>query len=177
MIDMAQLRLQYEILNIPLSQLAKDNGFETSLSLFKEQVEELGWTQWWPEADLEIGPNYILDVAAGETKDDVMAMQAEQFIDKSKRRLAVYNVAKEILLAQRYFKLETIIVDKAIEALENTETLDPRSIQTLSTLYKNMTANSISQALQSISFSEDATGMPTVIIRDLSGRKSTSIAS
>lgn len=159
--NLAHMRLQYEILNKPVEQLAAENGIPTDM--LQEQVDILGWHQFWPEADMILCPDV--------DKDELLQAQSEAYIERSKRRLAVYNLAKEIQLAQKYYELETQIVDTAIETLIQATNMEAPSINALGNLYKNMTAKSIASALSTISFGEDEGGLPTVIIKDLSGSK------
>lgn len=159
--NFAQMKLQYEILNKSVEQLATEN--EVPTEMLRKEITKLGWTQWWPEADLILCPEV--------EQDAKLQTQSEAFIERSKRRLAVYNLAKEMHMAQKYMELENQIIDTAVETLIRTPTMDATSIASLSNLYKNMTAKSIASALSSISFGEDEGGLPTVIIKDLSGRR------
>ena len=154
-----QMKLQYEILNKSVEQLAVENGVPSTM--LQEEINKLGWKQWWPEADLILYPD--------TEQDEMLQVQSETFIERSKRRLAVYNLAKEMCMAQKYMELETQIIDTALETLTSVPVMAAVSITALSNLYKNMTAKSIASALSSISFGEDEGGLPTVIIKDLSG--------
>lgn len=159
MINLTQIRLQYEILNKSFESLAIDNGLP--VSILKQEADEHNWKQFWPEPDLLLMPDV--------DRDERLTAQSEAFIDRSKRRLAAYNVAKEVYLAQKYFELESGILDAALTALQLDAEMRPSDIKELSALYRDLMANSIAGALSSMSFGEDDTGLPTVIIKDLSG--------
>jgi hypothetical protein len=166
--DYALMRLQYEILNVPIEQLAVEatEGVENTLLVtkYREKIESFGWKQWWPEADLIVTQE---DVDAAADGDDAMAQQAELFLERSKRRLSVYNVAKEIMLTQKYLALESALVDSATKLITGS-TLEAKDVRALSALYKDLTAKSVTSALAAVSFGTDETGLPTVIMRDLS---------
>jgi len=133
-----------------------------------DTIKEKGWKQWWPSGiDDEILAKSTENI---EEQDELLVLQSEQFLDRAKRRLAVYTIAKEIHLAQKYLKLESAIIDKAYTLINDLSGLDTKSIKDLSTLYKDMTAKSPTSALAAFSFCEDEGGLPSVIIRDLSGR-------
>jgi len=167
MLDIALLKLQYEILNKTAKELADDCGLPEDA--IQDAVDEGKWKQWWPASiDAEIVAKNALKV---EDKDELLVLQSEQFLDRAKRRLAVYTLAKEIYLAQKYMKLESAIVDKAYSIVENIGESDTKAVKELSALYKDMTAKSPISALAALSFCEDEGGMPQVIIRDLSGTK------
>jgi len=157
------MKLQYEILNKSVEHLAAEN--DIPINMLRTEIERLGWTQWWPESDLILYPD--------TDKDEQLQAQSETFIERTKRRLAVYNLAKEMYLAQKYLELETQIIDTALKSLiranEVNINMDAGAITALSNLYKNMTSKSIASALSTISFGEDEGGLPTVIIKDLSG--------
>jgi len=162
--DTELLKLQYEILNFSVADLAKKSGLPESI--IQSEIDSQGWKQWWPD-----------DTPFAEAKEaddlderEVFALQSEQYIDKAKRRLAVYTLAKEIYLAQKYMALESSLVEKARSIVESISDSDAEAANKMSTLYKNMTSKNPIAALQAISFGEDEGGVPTVIVRNLAGR-------
>lgn len=159
--NLAHMRLQFEILNKSIPQLARENNLP--VSMLEEEIADQGWKQWWPEPDLVLCPDV--------DKDEILQAQSETYLDRAKRRLAVYNVAKEVLLAQKYFDLEDKIIDSALAVLELAADMEASDVQSLGALYKNLMSRSVSNALVGMSFGEDEGGMPTVIVKDLSGRK------
>lgn len=159
--NVAHMRLQYEILNRPLKHLALENN--VPLEMLRDEAADHGWKQWWPEPDLIVIPDV--------DKDELLIVQSEAYLERTKRRLAVYNVSKEILLAQKYYELENKILDAALHILDLADTLEPSSIQALGMLYKNLMSRSVSGAVVDMSFGVDDGGLPTVIVKDLSGTK------
>lgn len=158
--NLAHMRLQYEILNTPIEQLAAENSLP--VNMLQEEVAKQNWNAWWPEPDLVLTP----EVDGSE----ILLAQSEVFLDRIKRRLAVYNVAKEVLLSQKYYELENKILDTAIDTLAAASDLRAGDIHALGMLYKNLMSKSVSNTLVDMTFGEDTGGLPTVIIRDLSGR-------
>ncbi len=162
MFDLPLIRLQYEILNIPQDIL------EQMVSLpsggLDKDIADQQWTQYWPDPDM------IVEATDGEDGvEATLVLQSDRFIDRTKRRLAVFKVAKEMLLAQRYAALELGIVQHATDLL-TAQTLAPGEIKQLSALYKDMSSNSLSADKTALSFGQDEGGLPTVIVRDLSGQ-------
>ncbi len=131
--------------------------------IIDKEVLEGNWQQWWPEPDLD------LSAPSEYMSEEDLTSQADLFMERSRRRLAVYNMAKELLLAQRLFKLESSIIEKASTILDGVE-MCARDIKALSSVFKEMTQNSISSTLSSLTLGQDDNGMPTVILRDLSGK-------
>ena len=95
-----------------------------------------------------------------------MTAQADAFNERARKRLQVYSLAKEIYLSQKYLKLESALIDKAHDILENSGELGPFGIKQLSALYKDMLSKSASAT---VTAGMDESGMPTVTYRDLTG--------
>ena len=171
--NLAHVRLQHEILNYSIAQLAAFNNIP--IHMLQAEADKGSWKQWWPESDLVIGPpsagGSISEPEVEADVDGSFIGQSELFLDRSKRRLAVYNVAKEMLMAQKYFELEAGIVDAALKVLETTEVHEAATVHTLGHLLKNLMSNSVANAMVNMNFGVDDGGLPTVIIRDLSGTK------
>jgi len=159
MLDVPLIRLQYEFLNKPIDMLEDEAGLPSGS--LQSEANKNGWKQYWPDADMVI--------MKAEADEDILVVQSERFIDRATRRLAVFKVAKEMLLAQRYAKLEAGLIQSALFALD--DNLGTKEIKELSSLYKDMSAKSITSQMQALSFGEDEGGLPTVIIRDLTGRE------
>lgn len=160
--DLTLMRLQYEILNVPIETLAAQANCPPSI--LQSEADKHGWTQYWPEPDLELVQEQNKD-----NDEDALTSEAEILLERSKRRLAIYNVAKEMLLAQRYLALESALITKATSVVENAESSS--DLRSLSTVFKDLTAKSISGAMAALSFGQDEGGLPTVVIRDLTGQK------
>jgi hypothetical protein len=159
--NIAHMRLQYEILNRPLEHLALENT--VPLNMLEDEARDHGWKQWWPEPDLIVDPDV--------DKDELLINQSEVYLERAKRRLAVYNVTKEMLLAQKYYELENKILDAALELLNATVGMDAISVQALGALYKTLMSRSVSSAVVDMSFGVDDGGLPTVVVKDLSGTR------
>ena len=159
--NVQHMRLQYEILNRPLEHLALENN--VPLEMLVEEVADHNWKRWWPEPDLIVTPDI--------DKDELLLAQSEAFLDRAKRRLAVYNTAKEMLLAQKYYELEDKILSAALRILDSADDMDGSSVLALGVLYKNLMSQSVSRAVIDMSFGVDDGGLPTVIVKDLSGTK------
>lgn len=166
MLDLAIARLQYEILNIPLSQIATEATGDSSLvTALKQTAKDNNWIRWWPEPDL------IIDEEAETDGEDALQYQSEAFIERSKKRMTVFQLAKDFMLAQRYVKLEKCLVDAAINTVEtfaDQEIPNEQGLKNMSALYKDLVSKSITQSLTSLQISSDDPGMPTVVYRDLS---------
>ena len=165
--NLSHIRLQYEILNKTLVQLGQEN--DIPVSMLEDEATKGGWVQWWPESDLVV----IVDDNGddGDEDSEKLQTQTEVFLERSKRRLAVYNVCKEFLLSQKYFELEDRILDAAIDILETMPAMKSDSVQSLGALFKNLMSRSVSNSLINMSFGEDEGGLPTVIVKDLSGTR------
>jgi len=162
MLDLPLIRLQYEILNKSLKDIASDEG--TSFTLLCKEAEANGWRQYWPDP-----PKVDHDT---EDASEIMALEADQFIDLGRRRLKVYSLAKEMLLAHRYLTLECSIIDAAntLLTMQSAE-LGTTGVKQLSALFKDLTSGSNLANLASMAITTDDNGLPTVVIRDLSGRR------
>ena len=162
--DLALLRLQYEILNVPFATLAAQAGCPENI--LRAEADKGQWKQIWPENDLEVIRNR--DDVDAEFDDDAFQSESELLLERSKRRLAIYNMAKEMLLSQRYLKLESDLIRRASDVVAGVE--DTKDIRALASVFKDLTAKSLQSAMASLSFGQDEGGLPTVLIRDLSGK-------
>lgn len=150
MIDFQLLQLQYEILNTPVSELAANTG--VSERMMQDEITKLDWKQRWPDPE------------GAETQED--------YIELSRKRLKVYSLAKDILLAQKYLELEVSIIKAANDIVESTSnSITPQSLKQLSALYKDMTSGTSLANLATMTLSTDESGIPMVIVRDVSGTK------
>jgi len=157
-IDLELLRLQYEILNVSAESIARATNLP--ISAVQDEIDRKGWTPVWP--DDEEPP---IEIAEGE---DAFKLTSDRFIEKTRKRLYAYSLAKDVLLATRYLELEAGLVSKANEVLD---LVDPQvgiaTVKALSSLWKHMQK---SASAASASFGVDEMGLPTVVIKDLSGR-------
>jgi len=167
--DVNILKLQYEILNVPLAILASETGLPESI--LQSTITEQGWVQWWPETSMQqcIEDSCALSADSDNpsSAEELMTAQADAFSERTRKRLQVYSLAKEIYLSQRYLKLESALISKAHTIIGNLSDNDAQSIKQLSALYKDMMTKS--PMSQMLSLGQDENGMPSVILRDLTG--------
>lgn len=167
-LDLHILKLQYEILNTTAAQMAKDTNLPEDL--IQETIDAEGWVHWWPEEPVvEIfkkQAEMALLVNDDVSSEELLSQQAEEYVERARKRLQVYALAKEIYLATKYLQLESALINKAHGILEDCETLDASAIKQLSALYKDMKQHGISSMLTA---AVDDSGLPSLIIRDLSG--------
>lgn len=158
--DMDILRLQYEILNVSVESIAKQLGLPPEVVAI--EIEREGWKPLWPNDD-----ETPLEVGEGE---DAFELAIDKYISRARKRLMAYALAKEMLLAQKYLQLELGIVDTALQTLKSIDSSSVSAIKTLASLYRDMCKNSLSSTSNlSMQTGLDEQGLPTVIIKDLSG--------
>lgn len=179
--DIAIMRLQYEILNTPLAQISVEANLPPSL-VEKEALTQ-GWKQLWPDEPIllappeDLLPTTLTDLEQASARADALSLEIEQYLDKSRKRLKVYTLAKETLLAHRYLALEVSLLSTAKDMLDNAlngephERMTPQALKQLSALYKDLSSESSLSKIAGLSIATDDSGMPTVIIKDLSGSK------
>ena len=166
-VDLGLVKLQYEILNVSIEDLAA--ALDMSPKFFLEEIKGLGWKRMWEDED---EPHIEID-----EDEDRFTIETEAYIEKTRKRLMAYSLAKEIYLSQKYLELESGIINKAASVLSTLDVTDPQnlpveSIRKLATLYKDMTKSQVAaNATSSISLGTDDQGLPTLIVRDLSGKK------
>jgi len=166
------MRLQYEILNTPLSQLAAEAG--VPLSILSRDAESLGWKQLWPDLPTldapESEPTTLNNMQDALSRAEAIALETEQYLDTARTRLKVYSLAKETMLAHRYLALECGILDAARDILEDGD-YTAQTLKQLSGVYKDLSSGLSMSGVSGISIGEDDNGIPTVVIKDLSGGK------
>lgn len=131
------------------------------VSVMENEVRNGGWQVKFP--------NTLPELAENATEDEI-ALYQEQFLEINQKRLKLYNLAKELLLAHRYLTLENSILVKADMLAESME-ITPKDLKALSSLYKDLASGTALGNISAIQIGEDANGLPTAIIRDLSGSK------
>ena len=156
-------KLSYEILNVSIETLALNLGLTTAM--LQKVADDFSWIQWFPDEKSDIYLDEDADMLEGE---DIFTVMADQYLDKNRKRLQVYNMAKNIAMTERYADLEVSLVDKARDAIVGIEASDVKSIKELSDVFRNL-AKELQGMTSAVSFATDQQGLPTVIMRDLSG--------
>lgn len=164
-IDYVVPRLCYEILNISLEDIAERLGL--TLGMVQNIAERQRWTPWYPE-ELEQQSISLVDELELDDHEDPFTIKVDQFLDSTKKRLSVFNMAKELALVEQYAALEVSLIQKARTAIENIDPTDIRSLKDATTIYRDLAKN-MASAVGAVSFAQDDNGLPTVVIRDLSG--------
>ena len=159
MADVALLKLQYEFLNTPIQELAANEG--VPISIIETEIRNGQWVRRVPITVTPLSDN---------ATDEEIAIYQEQFLDINQKRLKLYNLAKEILLAHRYLTLESAILTKAADLVDQAN-ITQKDLKYLSALYKDLASGTSLGNISAIQIGEDANGLPTAIIRDLSGGK------
>jgi hypothetical protein len=160
-LDLETLRLQYEILNVPLATIAQ--RARIPLDLLQREATNKSWKPLWSEED-----SLPLEIEEG---DDEFELKSNAFIEQTRRKLQAYSLAKDLLLAQKYLDVEVGILNKAKEIIDTMESPSASCVRTLASLYKDMSKGLLSAGgAASVSVGIDENGLPTAIIRDLTGR-------
>jgi len=171
MIDLALLRLRYEILNASLASIASDEGL-TPKSL-ENEAHDNNWKQWWPSIeDLQYAFSTSSDTPSDSDNDDdgfeelsPLEEGSTLYIKEAKLRLQVFNLAKDLHLAHKYAAFESALVTKAHSLVAHC--VEPADIRQLTMSLKDLPGK---VAAAGLAISQGDDGIPTVIIRDLSGR-------
>ena len=184
-IDLPLLKLRYEILNVSLADLAEE--IATPLSILEKEATLKNWAQWWPDSlpgvlttpspilpsDSPTDPSYINDEEDYSDQLTPLEEGAQTYVKESRIRLQVYTLAKEIYLAHKYATLESDLIDQARIIVEVATT--PQDLAQLSSVFKNLgsllTSAAKSHGQSALAIGQNEDGVPTVIIRDLTGKR------
>lgn len=178
--DIALMRMQYEILNVPVNKLAEASGI--SAAMIQNEIDSAGWKQIWPNEPSLANPDslqnsyrpVITDSSEIDETEDHFLSSSADLIERSRRRLQVYSLAKETMLATRYLELENGIISAAIAFLNNIQVSKGQAtasdLKDLAQVFKAIT-NGSTLSSGSIQFGTDDNGLPTVIYKDLSGKR------
>lgn len=154
-IDSKLLRLEYEILNASLEDLAKSAG--VPVGILQDQADSEAWAQWWPDAPLK-----------EPSKETSVVQQSDDFIETRTKRLQVFAIAREMYLAPKCLQLEAAIIDAAKEAVQDIDVAsDADSLRKLAAIYKDVASRSLLEKI--LSGADNDSGIPNVIIRNLAG--------
>ncbi len=165
-------KLTYEILNVSIAEIADIMGLTTGM--VQDIADAQNWTRWFTD-DIDSASDFNSSTSILKHEEellegeDLFTVRADQFLDKNRKRLQVFNMAKEIALAEHYAEFEVSIISKAREAIDDLEVKNVSDLKNLSSIYKDL-AKSLQGVNNAVSFTQDEGGLPTVIIRDLSGK-------
>ena len=156
-------KLSYEILNVPLDAIAANLGLTTGM--LEKIAKEQHWVQWFPEEEPTFQLAENADLLEGE---DIFTVKADQYLDKNRKRLQVYNMAKSVAITELYTDLEISLINAARESVAGLDPEDTKGLKNISTVFKDLTKE-LQGLSSSIQLARDEQGLPTVILRDLSG--------
>ena len=185
--DIALMRLQYEILNTSVNYLADASGI--SADMIEEEINRAGWKQLWPNEPSLSNPESLhksitsaAASAAASASSNQVDIDEDEFttvsatiIDRARRRLQIYSLAKETYLSSRYLDLEASLLDVTLSKILELSSAaqggySANDLKQLSSVYKDLTNGSALSAAASLQFGTDESGIPTVIFKDLSGK-------
>jgi phosphomannomutase len=187
--DIPLLRLQFEMLNVPLKSIAASAGI--NLSILTQLAKDEGWKMKWPDAPA-ISPESnakLITISSEEPvqptqlnppdpsgypsdddfDDDPFITQSEEFVERAKKRLMAYLTAKDLLISQRYLEAEAAGIRKVAECFRY-ENLKPSEVKDLTAAYNALVKNTSLGKSVTLSFDEDGS-IPTLVVRDLSNSK------
>ncbi len=161
------IRLQYELFNLSVKECA--DLAELTEDMIQVRINRDKWLRLFPNIDFSgVNINKLISGTEELTdEDNSFALEIEQFTEFCNKVMQVYNLRKTQLLQAMYAELEAKIVEKAIDALNDYDT-DIRGISSLAKCYKDLT-NDIHQLLSKSLVIEGSNGVPSLIIKDLSG--------
>jgi hypothetical protein len=159
-------KLCYEILNKPLASIADDLGLP--VSMVEKEACDGNWFQWFP--DTESDHKALTEREQDELEGtDLFTLRAEQYIERNRKRIQLFTLAKDVVMLEKYADIELNLLVQTREALNSLDTETTNSLKTISSIYKDM-IKQITTSNTALSMGKDEqTGLPTVIIRDLSG--------
>jgi hypothetical protein len=162
MSNILHIKLCYEILNIPVKDLANQLGLAPYM--INDMVAAGGWKRWFPTDECDFFLVEEKDINEGE---DLFTVKIERYSEYANQKLKVFEIAKKLALAPKILDIEMSMLDKMKEAIEEVNHKDTRALKDLSSSYTNLVAKG---AGTSVGISQDPeTGLPTVVIKDLSG--------
>jgi len=164
----ALIRIQYEILGIPLDTLADE--YEVNVDIIRAQADREGWHLWWPnEPILDIPKmDFSNDITQIEATDaDIVIQQSDEIIKRANKRLEVYAALKDFLMVALITRLESALINKTLEMVENVQ-VDANGMKSLANVYKDLCSKSLVKNLQNLA--QDS-GLATVIFQNMAGKK------
>ena len=160
-------KLSYEILNTPIEELADNLGL--SPNMLQDVIDKHGWVRRFPESNaIPLSPGYAPEGEEVLEGEDIFTVKADQFIDFTKKRLQLFNIAKTLALTESYARLEFSLIDKVQKSVDEIPVVDNTGISKLAAAFRTLVKD-LSGLTSAVSFVQDESGLPTVILRDLSG--------
>lgn len=150
----ALLKLQYEILNVSLEDIATQ--LHIPVSIVAADARRGNWRQLWPDE-----PPILIENLTQEPTLDI-----EQRTELAQKRLRYYSVMKDQYLSAKYLALESVLLDSAKELLDTGE-LDATSVHRIAAAFKMLSSGTTLSDYKA-QVSQDS-GIPTAIVRDVSG--------
>ena len=164
MANLELMRLQYEILNVPIAEIAL--AANLPVDMLQAEAESQNWRQLWPDENVDI---------AIEEGGDQFSVAADSYIENAKKRLQAFSLAKERILSRKYFEIESSLLDKIQSTLDNMPVgqAPAATVKALGSLFKEMSKTMLSAgALNTSVFNTEGSALPMLLVRDLSGQKS-----
>lgn len=158
MIDVALLRLEYEYLGTPLDTIARNNNI--SPSDLENEATKFNWRAC-------LIPLPVLSTAP--EPEDIVSYN-ELYQEAISLRMKMFNLAKDMYLANKYAQVELTLLDNVKSSLAASD-ITAKDLKSLSDIYTSMLKGTSLAQIAQISFTQDENGVPTAIIRDLSGQK------
>ena len=143
--DLAIIRLQHEILATELPELARATNIP--VKILEMEAKQRKWQILWP--------------------DELKPVSSDEYIQFMQKRLNVYNLAKQALLALKYASTEAEIMNKALDMVHSLEN-DTSALRNIAGTYKDMAT--LNQGASGVKAGIDEHGMPYVVIRDLTSK-------
>lgn len=139
--DEGILRLQYEILGQSFGEIASGENF--SADFLRGMAEQHGWERVFPPVSPKEG---------GE----------EVFIEEVRKRLDVYEAAKDLYLSGKFAAAEGNVLGQLNRSFES-EILSPNELRVITSTLNALKGHSRKKA------GDEDDGVPTVILKDFRG--------
>lgn len=138
------MRLQYEILGHSFEEIASGESF--SAGFLRGTAEQQGWKRLFPPIRPKEGDE-------------------EAFIEEARKRLDVYEAAKDLYLSGKFASVEGHILGH-LNTSFGSDVLSPNELRVLTSTLNALKGPSRKKA------GEEDDGVPTVILKDFRGEES-----
>lgn len=113
-IDWSLVQLQYEVFGESFDEIAK--AYDTTPRMIEYAAEKRGWKRL-----------PVAEAVQNWTDLDKLEDVSDELIDEVQKRMKIMRTIKESALAPRYMAVETAILGKALELLQNLDSTDPHA--------------------------------------------------